>query len=74
MSAPSRFVVPLKGKGRVLGTRAERAVLRFYFIAGGFDVALAEASVFRWSHATNRREFEKKVTQAVAWLEKVALG
>lgn len=73
MSAPKKFTVALKGKQRQRGTRAERALLRLYFMAGGFNPDTADASVFRWAAADDPKEFEAKLGQAVAWAEIVEL-
>ncbi len=75
MSAPNKFTVPLTRaaarKYPQRGTQAERALLRLYFMAGGFDVETAEGSVYRWSYATNAKEFNVKLAQATKWGETV---
>jgi hypothetical protein len=68
MSAPKEFFVYLDPDSKErLGTPADRALLRLYFMAGGFDPELADASVMRWSGAIDPKEFEAKLAQATEW-------
>lgn len=73
MSAPTRFRINLRGKQTKRGTRADRALLRAYFLLCGFTAREADAAVSRWSAATNRREFERKVADVAKYFETVDL-